>query len=255
MPLLRFAREHAIETLEQLAGTERLREIRGKSERGEPLRIAMLVQGGEHDEPRSRQLAVGVDALAERRTIHVGHPVIYEHGFERMLIDERLPHERERFDTAARERHFVARMHELTGNDATVRLVVVDYEEPATEARQVGLRIHAAVARRFEGQREPETRSLAELALHANLAAHHFDEPTHDRQAEPGAAEMARRRGIRLNERPEQRAQGFARNTDAGVAHFESRQRPSVAVFADVADFDDDLAGVRELDRIAHEVQ
>src|SRR3954470_9222269 len=64
---------------------------------------------------------------------------------------------------------------------------------------------------------------------------------------------MARRGRISLNERLEQWAEGFRRDPNASVAHFESRAGDAV-VLACGTDFNDDFATLSELHRVAHEI-
>ena len=57
----------------------------------------------------------------------------------------------------------------------------------------------------------------AELALDAHLPAHHPHEPAADRQPEPGPPVLARRRGVGLGERLEDRAQLLLGDPDPRV--------------------------------------
>ena len=69
-------------------------------------------------------------------------------------------------------------------------------------ARRRGAGVPATPRR--EGQLEPERGALAGALITAELPAHELDELAADREAEPGAAELARRRGVGLGERAEQ---------------------------------------------------
>ena len=66
--------------------------------------------------------------------------------------------------------------------------------------------------------------AFAGIAFHPDLAAHQFDQPLADRQAESGAAIMAGGGGIHLLERFEQPVLLVEWNADAGVAHREMQQ-------------------------------
>ena len=89
--------------------------------------------------------------------------------------------------------------------DLAVGRVVVDDED--AQAVQVDRRPPAGAARRVRLQpelgREAERAAPARLALHADLPAHQRHQPGGDRQAQPGAAVLPRRRAVRLLEGPE----------------------------------------------------
>ena len=96
-------------------------------------------------------------------------------------------------------------------------------------------RAHCAVARSCSvgasaQHRGPEAAALRELAGDGDVAAHHAAQPAADRQAEPGAAVLARRLGLRLHERLEQAADLLRRHADAGVGHFERHERAAVVI-------------------------
>ena len=64
----------------------------------------------------------------------------------------------------------------------------------------------------------------------ADLAAHAFDQLLADRQAQPGAAEAAGHRGIRLGEFLEQALAHAFGHADAGVRDFETQRHLAVGV-------------------------
>src|SRR5712692_10456121 len=72
-------------------------------------------------------------------------------------------------------------------------------------------------AGRLDRQDERERRSLARLALHRYLAAVRLDVALDDREPQAGAAVLARRRGVRLEERLEDLALQLGGNADAVV--------------------------------------
>ena len=89
VPLLGVVRQHAIETFQQLARANRLGEISREAQRREAMDVAMAIHRRQHHQPGVRQLRIGVDALAERRAVHVVHAVVGQHGFERSIVDRR----------------------------------------------------------------------------------------------------------------------------------------------------------------------
>ncbi len=71
--------------------------------------------------------------------------------------------------------------------------------------------------RRVHGKIDGEGRTLAGLAFHGDIAAHHAAKPAADGQAESGAAEFSRRRGIHLREIGEQLIDFERGYADAGI--------------------------------------
>ena len=69
---------------------------------------------------------------------------------------------------------------------------------------------------------EEEGRTLAGLALHADLPAHHLHELLGDRQPEAGAAEPARRGAVGLRERLEEPRLHVGGDANAGVLDGEA---------------------------------
>ena len=82
-----------------------------------------------------------------------------------------------------------------------------------------------ALRRAAEPGGERERAAVAHLALDADLAAHQFDEPRGDRQAQPRAAVAARGRGVGLGERIEDLRLLLGRHADARVGHREPQRR------------------------------
>jgi hypothetical protein len=68
-------------------------------------------------------------------------------------------------------------------------------------------------------------------AVGADFAAHQVRDAAGNRQAEAGAAVLARGRGIGLLEGMEQPRHGVGRNADPGVLHLEAHQHGIAAVF------------------------
>ena len=120
-------------------------------------------------------------------------------GSLRLLQARAGPHRRRRRGWAAspqssRSSPRIARFVALSSATSTRRPFI-----RASGARPAG----AALAARAEAGREVEGAAAARLALDPDPAAHHADQLRRDRQAEPGAAEAARRRAVGLGERGE----------------------------------------------------
>ena len=101
---------------------------------------------------------------------------------------------------------------------------------------------------------EVELTADAGLALEPETAAHHLDELRRDGETEAGAAVPACRRGVGLDERPEDLPALVLGNADARVAHRAAEQHLVVAPLGH-RDLDADLARVGELDGVAHQVE
>src|SRR4029079_11318367 len=96
--------------------------------------------------------------------------------------------------------------------------------------------------------------SLLLLALERARAAHQGDEALRDREAEPGAAEPARRRRVDLAERGEKQVHPVGTDPDTRVAHSKLDAVGARFGLRGVHQHDD-LALLRELDRAREEVQ
>jgi hypothetical protein len=100
---------------------------------------------------------------------------------------------------------------------------------------------------------ERERRAAAGFALHIDLAAHQRHQLPRDDQSQPGAAVLAVRGTVRLDERPEQLLQRLGRDADAGIPHLEAQvDFPGADDFG--AHRQADRTPLRELDRIAGQV-
>src|SRR5262249_8218613 len=96
-------------------------------------------------------------------------------------------------------------------------------------------------------------RATTGLALDRDIAAHHLTKASADREAEPGAAVLARGGGGRLRKLLEKLAHLLCRHTDARVRYRQGD--PLAAILLSLLHIDADGAAVGELVGIAHEVQ
>src|SRR6185295_12939318 len=101
---------------------------------------------------------------------------------------------------------------------------------------------------------EPQRGASTWLAVHSDGPTHRLAQSLADGEAEPCAPVLARGRGVRLGKRLEQSAATVGRDPDPRVGHLEPKDRPS-ADAAGPAHADRHAALVRELERVAHEVQ
>src|SRR5207302_6832576 len=106
------------------------------------------------------------------------------------------------------------------------RRVVVDDERTEAGRR----RRHAPPRTRAVGDEpdgEPERRPAPGLARDADLPAHQPDELLADRQPEPGAAELPRRRAVALRKRLEEPRGLLGRDADARVRDLDVHDDPA----------------------------
>src|SRR5205814_5965601 len=104
--------------------------------------------------------------------------------------------ERERLRGRRDRRELESPPERLKGEDAAVRVVVVDDER--TLAPDVRRLVDGLGSDRRRVDREVERRAGARLALHPDPAAHQLDEALADREAEAGPPVLARGRGVDL---------------------------------------------------------
>ena len=144
---------------------------------------------------------------------------------------------------------------EVGGEDLPVgRVVLGDQHAQGRELDRLDRRRRIGIGRvRGRRGRDPEAEGAAEAgdALDRDLAAHQLDELAGDREAEPGAAALARHRRLDLGEALEQEALRLLRDADAGIA---DRDLEPAAGARQVAERDVDGAGLGELDRVADQV-
>ena len=163
--------------------------------------------------------AMSPDASGQLDAVEVGHVHVDDHRIEHRSgteLAERV-RGRHRFD----DLHVPRRG--LQHDDATVRRVVVDDEQPPPfEHSQVALGSATGVGKIGDGgsERERERRAGAgTVAVGPHRAAHQLSETAADGQAEAGTAVATCRRRIGLGERLEEPIHGRRGQSDPGVAH------------------------------------
>src|SRR5512143_3780059 len=107
----------------------------------------------------------------------------------------------------------------------------------------------------FDTELNPAVKRAAfsDAAFHPDLTVHQFCELLGDRQAESGAPKLSRDRSMSLGKTFENGPQLVWRNADPGIRHRETNRARGKMVGV-VRDFNDDGPLVRELDRVADEV-
>src|SRR5688572_19826084 len=105
-----------------------------------------------------------------------------------------------------------------------------------------------------ELRREPERGSLAEVAVHPDVAAHLLHELATDRETQARAAVLPRGRAIGLDEGIEEFRLHLWGDADAAIADFKANQQ-RIPRLLRLAGTDDNIAGFGELHRIADEVR
>src|SRR5581483_8015392 len=93
---------------------------------------------------------------------------------------------------------------EQLAEEAPVGLVVVDDEHPFARGNAAVPAVGVAGRAAAEADGEPESRTVARLALDADAAAHQLGQLLGNGEAESGAGMATRGRGVHLAEGPEQ---------------------------------------------------
>ncbi len=83
----------------------------------------------------------------------------------------------------------------------------------------------------LQASRKPEAAARPRRAVSADFSAHQLRQPPRDGQAKPGAAVLARDRGVGLFERLEQPGHLLGRDANAAVRNLEAHQQFTTAVF------------------------
>ena len=123
----------------------------------------------------------------------------------------------------------------------------------AQAAGHGGRQVVAVVAGLGQVEADPEFRTVAGAAFHADLATHLLDQALGDHQPQASAAGLARERVVGLAEGLEQRAQVGVGQPHAGVLHADAQLRAVVAFVLEHGAYGD-AAVVGELDGVAHQV-
>ena len=200
----------------------------------------------------SDSLAVLPDLARQGEPVHLRHHHV-EHGdVERLALRDEL----ERGGRELERDGLHLPRERVPSDDLAVRRVVVDDQDPlAGEVREAVVeRDRRRHVGRGDGQRDAEGRALLLLALDRDRAAHQLHEALRDGEAEAGAAEAARRRGVDLAERREEHVHPVGRDPDARVADGELDLVRAAAGRRGVHEHHD-LAALGELDRVREQVQ
>ena len=217
---------------------------------------AVVLDGHEHHRYVGEQ-RIALDRRQDRPAVEVGH-VDVQRDRRRM----QLPRQLEPLAAPGRGANRETLALEIAAHHVADGLIVVDDEDQRALHRRLRspLGPHAAQQRPARlrgldprGQADGEGRALAELALDGDIAAHHLAETAADRESEPRAAVLARGGRIGLHEFLEQPADLLGRHPDAGVG---DRHRDLCASpVRDACHFDRDVATLRELVGVAHEIE
>ncbi len=143
---------------------------------------------------------------------------------------------------------------ELVREDLPVGGVVID-DQHAQPVEAFGDVHHQTCIGVLLAQRdlEPEQRTLAGLAAHADAPAHHLDQPLGDDQPEAGAAKAPGGRTVGLDKGAEQPGLCVLADADAAILDFEAETR-LLRSLVEQPDADEDIAAAGEFDGVVHQV-
>ena len=227
----RLVREQADQRVEQLRLADRLGEVGGEQRVG----VAGLAPAERAEQHQRQRGPARADAARQRDAVHLRHVHVEDREVERAR-----PASSQRSasagDSVSRDVH--APLAGLQREHAPVGGVVVD------DQHALALRARAA-RRRSRARRLGGSSAIGATIVKKNVeplpgpslsthmrAAHQLGEALADRQAEAGAAVLARRRRVGLRERLEQPAHALGGEADAGVAHGEGQLDAAVAAAA-----------------------
>ena len=181
--------------------------------------------GDDRHVPRPRVALARADRGGGLEAVHLGHLHVHQHDVERLALAAASSAARPFAATTTR----VAGLLEHAHGELLIDHVVLGEQDAQRARRDAGR--GAAAARRSIGARtpaagRPRQRAVkwnvlpaADVALDPDAAAHQLDQAAADRQAQPGAAVLARGGAGRPARRPRRCALCFSgRNADAGVA-------------------------------------
>ena len=214
----------------------------------------------------NRQFSVfrhGADAAGGLQAIHHRHLHVHQYqivapflqaldGLTTVLgdIDRKAEHFTQQFD-----RHFL--IHPVVFGDQNPAAREVAAQAPlGFGAADFGIHRRQRRQRPGQWQRNGETegRADAQRAVEVNLTAHQSDQPAGNRQAQTGAAKLARRRPVGLLKGVENPRLRIGRDTDPLVTHGEI-QRQRIGRSGALADRQRHLALLGKFDGIAHQIE
>ena len=168
----RGAGQHRTHGFHQIRPRDGLGEVRLDTQLPAPLAVAPLSGGGEDQEPRRRERAIGANGGGELETILVGHLRV-ENG--EVVGCSRTGSAAQRLESGIGAGRFVhghpfGSQH--VADDPPVGFVVIHHEEPAPAERNGGA--SRGLRPRFERERqgEAELAAATHLARHGELARH-----------------------------------------------------------------------------------
>ena len=143
----------------------------------------------------------------------------------------------------------------MTAKNHAVGGVVVN-DESTSSVQRLGFTPDIVVASvdPLEREIEPESRTLPRYRIEIHLAAHQLDELAADRQAQSGAAELSRGRGVGLGKCTKEALLVPDRDSDARVDDLETHVT-AIAVFVHEAHTHHDFSVGRELDGVRRQVE
>ena len=136
-----------------------------------------------------------------------------------------------------------------------VGLVIIHYQDTLAGKNVLAPHQSRAAGRLLlQTHGEPEGGPSSDGAFDADTAVHHFHQLFGNREAQSRAAVFAGRGGVGLGERLEQGPLRFGRDSDAGVADYETEGH-FVLRLLHVFDLEQDFAPFSEFDGVAEQIE
>ena len=240
-------RQHVVQYLRQ----GRLGQVAGEAQFLEAAGVALVGGRGVDDQGQPGQLLILEDFSSQLGAVHARHQVVEYREVGGQAGTHPLPQQLQGFLGIARNMHLHAELLQLLAQHMQVDAVIVHHQ--GVTPLKTGRGLVAAFADHRQLHREVEAGTLAGLAFDADFAAHHLHQLTGDRQAQPGAAVLARGGAVGLGEGIEQLVDLLLGDADAGVDDRELQAAAIVPVFQR-HHLQDDMAVVGELDGVADQV-
>ena len=184
-----------------------------------------------------RSAGIGLDPAGHLVAVEAGELDVHQDQVGALLLRRRDPflagHRLDQLEAGARQE---------VAQDAPVVLVVLDDQDALAHA-------HSACRSTRTGTVKRKVEPCAERGLHPDAPAVQLHDPPGDRQPEPGAALLPGAGAVGLLELLEDPLLVGLGDPGAGVGH-----RDDEGAVGDPR-LDRDLAGLGELDRVAHQVQ
>ena len=188
----------------------------------------LVVDDGQHDDGDVGDLRVGLERREHRPAVHSGHHDVQRDGVGLELA--RAAQTLLAAEAVTTWNPSLVRKRCIRSRTAASSSMTRTVPRPAGSrpAGSAGAAVSSTASATTAGSRMVNVLPRPCFALDGDVAAHHPAEPAAERQAEAGAAVLARGGGVGLGESLEELCELLGGHADAGVAHAEDHEVPAV---------------------------